>query len=105
MRFLAWTAGVVFIVSASACTDSSPEEACDFDCRKDAFFELTIDSPSDNTYSEVMRLKRGVAPDEARIQHDLDRMNDRLDTSDFKLPGILWMMLWSSFLINPSDSS
>jgi hypothetical protein len=82
---------MTILALGAGCTSSSVE-TCDFQCRKDAFFEETIAAPSDNTYSEVMRLERGVAPDEARIQHDLDRMNDRIDTADFKLPGLLWIL-------------
>jgi hypothetical protein len=63
-----------------------------YELRKEAFFAETINSDSRNTYSEVMRLARAVAPDESKIQHDLDRMNDRLDTADFKLPAVLWML-------------
>jgi hypothetical protein len=82
--------GMTILALGAGCTSSSSE--CDFECRKDALFEETIAAPSSNTYSEVMRLERGVAPDEARIQHDLDRMNDRIDTADFKLPGLLWIL-------------
>jgi len=66
--------------------------ATGYELRKEAFFEATINSDSRNAYSEVMRLAHGVAPDESKIQADLDRMNDRLDTADFKLPALLWML-------------
>jgi hypothetical protein len=39
-----------------------------------------------------MRVARGIAPDESKIQFDLDRLLRREDTSDFKLPVILWML-------------
>jgi len=74
---------------------TSPEfipESTGYELRKEAFFDQTINSESRNTYSEVMRLARDVAPVEDKIQDDLDRMNDRLDTADFKLPGLLWML-------------
>ena len=74
---------------------SSSDAKCptsEYETRKEAFFDATIESPSHNTYSELMRLARGVAPDESKIQRDLDRMNERLDTSDFRLPALLWML-------------
>lgn len=74
---------------------SSSDAKCptgEYQTRKEAFFNATIESPSGNTYSELMRLARGVAPDESKIQNDLDRMNERLDTADFRLPALLWML-------------
>ena len=78
----------------AGCGSSSSVECTEteYEARKDAFFDATLAAPSNNTYSEVMRLARGVAPDESEIQQDLDRMNERLDTADFRLPAILWML-------------
>jgi hypothetical protein len=88
-------AGFVFLLFGTAwlgCSTSSEVMPTGYELRKEAFFAETINSDSRNTYSEVMRLARAVAPDESKIQHDLDRMNDRLDTADFKLPAVLWML-------------
>ena len=63
-----------------------------YEQRRADFFQLTIDEDPRNTYSEVMRLEQGEAPDESKIRYDLDRLVNREDTSDFKLPGLLWMM-------------
>ena len=60
--------------------------------RVEAFFEATLDAAPTNTYSEIIRVERGVAPDESKIQFDLDRLIRLEDTSDFKLPGLLWML-------------
>lgn len=60
--------------------------------RVEAFFEATLDAAPTNTYSEIIRVERGVAPDESKIQFDLDRLIRPEDTSDFKLPGLLWML-------------
>jgi len=61
--------------------------------RVDAFFDKTVnEAEPSNTYTEVMRLEKDVAPDESKIRVDLDRLVAREDTSDFKLPGLLWMM-------------
>jgi hypothetical protein len=70
----------------------APPASTGYELRKEAFFNETIGSDSRNSYSEVMRLARRVAPDESKIQDDLDRMNQRLDTADFKLPALLWML-------------
>ncbi|MBW2380850.1 MAG: hypothetical protein JRG70_15085 [Deltaproteobacteria bacterium] len=88
-------AGFVFLLFGTAwlgCSTSPDVAPTGYELRKEAFFAETINSESRNTYSEVMRLARAVAPDESKIQHDLDRMNDRLDTADFKLPAVLWMV-------------
>ena len=60
--------------------------------RREAYFEATIEAKSQNAYSELMRIERGIEPDESKIAYDLERMQERLDTSDFKLPAILWML-------------
>jgi hypothetical protein len=76
-----------------ACSSSSTEpEPTGYDLRREAYFEATIEAESQNAYSEVMRIERGIQPDESKIAYDLGRMQDRLDTSDFKLPAILWML-------------
>lgn len=77
----------------SGCSSSSSDpEPTGYDLRRDAYFQVTIEAESQNAYSEVMRLERGIEPDESKIADDLGRMQDRLDTSDFKLPAILWML-------------
>ncbi len=83
---------VVFGTVWFGCSTSSDVAPTGYELRREAFFEETINSGSRNTYSEVMRLARSVAPDESKIQDDLNRMNDRLDTADFKLPAVLWML-------------
>lgn len=94
MKNMAWLALLVFgLVWLGCSTSSIPEaEPTGYDRRVDAFFDATIESDPRNTYSEIMRVARGVAPDESRIQFDLDRLVRREDTSDFKLPGLLWML-------------
>jgi hypothetical protein len=93
-----WTVGfalLAFGVAGAACSSSqsaTPLEPTGYDLRVDAFFDTTIEADPRNTYSEVMRVARGVAPDESKIQFDLDRLTRREDTSDFKLPGLLWML-------------
>ncbi len=85
--------GVVTIIGCT--TDSPlapPPECTGFEARREAFFDATIEADTQNTYSEIMRLAKGVAPDESKIQFDLDRLVSREDTSDFKLPALLWMM-------------
>jgi hypothetical protein len=78
-------------------------EPTGYDLRVDAFFDATIEAEHRNTYSEIMRVSRGVEPDESKIQFDLDRLSRREDTSDFKLPGLLWMLyeLSDSDLLRP----
>ena len=89
-------AGFAVLVLGAAwlgCSTTSPTaEPTGYDLRVDAFFDATIEAEPNNTYSEIMRVSRGVAPDESKIQHDLDRLIAREDTSDFKLPGLLWML-------------
>jgi hypothetical protein len=94
MRQIAGFACLVFGVAWLGCSTGSDlaPPSTGYELRKEAFFEETISSDSRNTYSEVMRLAREVAPDESKIQEDLDRMNQRLDTADFKLPAVLWML-------------
>ena len=94
MQFL--SLGMTILALGAGCSSGSSADPfvpeCDFDCRKDAFFKETLEAPPNNTYSEVMRLERGVEPDQPTIQRDLDRMNQRVDTADFKLPGLLWIL-------------
>jgi len=94
MKKIAWVAPFVFCVAWLGCsTTTIPEaEPTGYDLRVDAFFDATIKSDPRNTYSEIMRVARDVEPDESKIQHDLDRLVAREDTSDFKLPGLLWML-------------
>ena len=108
-------AGVAFLLVGAAwlgCGTSTDVAPTGYEQRREAFFDETINSESRNTYSEVMRLARRVAPDETKIQEDLDRMNDRRDTADFKLPGLLWLLyrysdsglLTEGILANAKDS-
>ncbi len=60
--------------------------------RKEAFFRETINSSCSDTYSELVRLSKGIQPDESEIQEDLNGLNIRKDTADFKLPGLLRML-------------
>ncbi|MFW2387728.1 MAG: hypothetical protein ACN4G0_05300 [Polyangiales bacterium] len=87
---------VALLATSMGCsTESEPMKEplpTGYEQRRADFFELTIDADPRNTYSEVMRLDKGEAPDESKIRHDLDRLVNREDTSDFKLPGLLWMM-------------
>ena len=98
MRYLF---GLVWVLALGASStvgcgsDEGPrlDPQCEgIELREDAFFEATIDAEAKNTYSEILRVEKGVAPDESKIQHDLDRLVQREDTSDFKLPIILWML-------------
>ena len=95
MKRTPWLSLLLGVVVSFGCSNGGGVVECpttEFEARSEAFFEETIDSPSDNSYTEVMRLARGVAPDEPTIQIDLDRMNERLDLADFKLPAILWIL-------------
>ncbi|MBT8452695.1 MAG: hypothetical protein KJO40_12075 [Deltaproteobacteria bacterium] len=95
MKSVAALAVLVLGVVSFGCSSSTsapPLEPTGYQARVDAFFDLTIEAEPRNTYSEVMRVARGVAPDESKIQFDLDRLVRREDTSDFKLPVILWML-------------
>ncbi|MDH3653042.1 MAG: hypothetical protein OEN21_02130 [Myxococcales bacterium] len=95
MKWIAGFALLAFGVAGFGCSSSQSAPALEptgYDLRVDAFFDTTIETDPRNTYSEVMRVARGVAPDESKIQFDLDRLTRREDTSDFKLPGLLWML-------------
>lgn len=95
MKAVARIAVGVLIATALGCSsDSSKEEppATGYGARRAAFFQATLDAEPRNTYSEIMRVEKGVAPDESKIRVDLDRLVAREDTSDFKLPGLLWML-------------
>jgi hypothetical protein len=87
---------LIGIVPATGCGNENPKlpplECTGFEGRREAFFDTTAQADPMNTYSEIMRVKKGVAPDESKIQDDLDRLVRREDTSDFKLPGLLWML-------------
>mgnify|MGYP001818603129 CR=1 FL=1 len=93
MRLVARVALVVLSTTGLSCsTSSSPPESTGYEARRQAFFDTTVAADPNNTYSEVVRVMRGIAPDESKIQHDLDRLTAREDTSDFKLPGLLWLL-------------
>jgi len=49
-----------------------PPECKGLDLRREAFFEATIKADAKNTYSEIMRVEKGVMPDEPKIQYDLE---------------------------------
>ena len=91
--FTRWSlvASLAILASCSSDPQADPPDT-GYELRRDAFFELTIEAEPRNSYSEVMRLERGEPVDESKIRHDLDRLTNREDTSDFKLPAILWMM-------------
>ena len=57
------------LVLLAACDSSSGVDCpeTDFEARREAFFDATLAAPSNTTYSEVMRLARGEAPDESEI--------------------------------------
>ncbi len=94
MKSVVRVALVACVAASTGCSSSSPQdpESSGYEDRRQAFFEQTIAQEPRNTYTEVMRLERGVAPDEAKIRVDLDRLVAREDTSDFRLPALLWMM-------------
>ena len=93
MKWMAGFALVVLGIAPIGCSTSTEAlEPTGYDLRVDAFFDATIEAAPRNTYSEVMRVTRGVAPDESKIQFALDPLTRREDTSDFKLPGLLWML-------------
>lgn len=88
---------ILLVAALVGCSSSSSEPALEppetgYEQRRSAFFDLTVDVEPRNTYSEIMRVHRGIAPDESKIRTDLDRLVAREDTSDFKLPGLLWML-------------
>lgn len=95
MKAVAKIALGVLIMTALGCSSASSKEEppeTGYQQRREAFFQETLDAEPRNTYSEVMRLAKGVAPDESKIRVDLDRLVAREDTSDFKLPGLVWML-------------
>jgi len=102
MKLVVKLAIVVLGAAWLGCSSSSTIESTGFELRRQSFFDATIDAEPNNTYSEVVRVMRGVRPDESKIQHDLDRLTAREDTSDFKLPGLLWLLYkhWDSELLS-----
>ena len=94
MTKLAWLTPLVLGAVSLGCSSESLPQAdpTGYEQRVDAFYQVTLEAEPRSTYSELMRVSRGVAPDESKINHDLDRLVNREDTSDFKLPAILWMM-------------
>ena len=84
--------GAASVAGCSSGSDAEPPTSTGYELRREAFFDTTIESEPRNTYSEIMRVAKGVAPDESKIQFDLVRLVMREDTSDFKLPGLLWML-------------
>ncbi|MGB5548439.1 MAG: hypothetical protein WBM74_17810, partial [Polyangiales bacterium] len=95
MKRLATFAALLVATACLGCSSSPSVAALEptgYDLRVDALFDATIEAEPRNSYSEIMRVARGVAPDESKIQFDLDRLTRREDTSDFKLPVLLWML-------------
>ena len=112
MKRIAVLAVVALGATWLGCSTSSDVASTGYELRKEAYFQETLSADSHNTYSELMRLARGVAPDESKFQRDLDRMNERRDTADFNLPGLLWMLyeysdsgLLSEEILNATKSS
>ena len=99
MRLVTRLGLVVLGATWLGCSSSGSElEAGGYEERREAFFVETIEDDPHNTYSEVMRLERDEMPDESKIQHDLDRLTRREDTSDFRLPALLWMGTRKAFV-------
>ncbi len=95
------TIGIALATALIGCSSSDstetrttllPPEPTGYEDRRIAFFEATVAAEPNNTYSEIMRVAYGEQADVSKIQFDLDRLVRREDTSDFKLPGLLWMM-------------
>lgn len=76
----------------------TPEKA--FENRRAAFIEETIKASPGSCYTELIRLKMGIAPDESTIRgsQGIAKLNARVDCADFKLPAFL------GILHNYSDS-
>jgi len=89
---LALSACLVMPIAWLGCSNDGEDTATAYRSRQAAFFQATIESDPRNAYSEIVRLANGVAPDESKIRADLDRMHDRLDTADFKLPALLRLL-------------
>ncbi|MFZ1865423.1 MAG: hypothetical protein WAU39_14450, partial [Polyangiales bacterium] len=92
MKQLAIFASFMAASAWVGCSQSGDGSATSYATRQQAFFEATLASPSRNTYSVIVRLANREDPDESKIREDLARMNDRIDTADFKLPGLLRLM-------------
>ena len=76
-------------------TDTSNDSAKpDFIARRTAFIEGTINASPSNCYTELIRLKMGIAPDEATIRgsQGIAKLNAREDTADFRLPAFLGIL-------------
>jgi len=65
--------------------------------RKQAYIDRTVKSKSRNCYTELIRLKRGVRPNEEVIRggNGLARLQQRRDAADFCLPAILNILYYS----------
>jgi len=73
--------------------------ASTFENRRQRFIDLTLNEGAGNCYTELVRLKMGIKPDEAKIRDNgLGKLKDRRDAADFHLPAIL------NILYNYSDS-
>lgn len=98
MKRLVFVASFAVAATWVGCSQSDSAETT-FEERQQALFDVTTQSASRNTYSEIVRLhvheqnpSANVAIDESKIREDLARMNDRIDTADFKLPGLLRLL-------------
>ena len=62
--------------------------------RKQTYINTTLHSNSRNLYSELIRLKEGVKPDEGIIRggNGLAALNQRRDAADFRLPALLTIL-------------
>ncbi|MGD8606347.1 MAG: hypothetical protein PVH21_03565, partial [Myxococcales bacterium] len=95
MKRVAFVASLMAAAAWIGCSQNDTDGTT-FEQRQQALFDTTTQSSSRNTYSEIIRLhvheqspSTNVTIDESKIREDLDRMNDRIDTADFKLPGLL----------------
>ncbi|MGD8825859.1 MAG: hypothetical protein PVI24_12815, partial [Myxococcales bacterium] len=98
MKRVAFVASLMAAAAWIGCSQNDTDGTT-FEQRQQALFDTTTQSSSRNTYSEIIRLhvheqspSTNVTIDESKIREDLDRMNDRIDTADFKLPGLLRLM-------------
>lgn len=57
--------------------------------RRKAYVDKTLNSSHRNLYTEFMRLKQGIKPNEEVIRNGLEGFNQRRDCADFSLPAIL----------------
>lgn len=64
-----------------------------FKKRRQRYIDQTLNSSGGNAYTELVRLKMGIKPDEDRIRDDgLKKLKERRDTADFRLPAVLGIL-------------